>query len=57
MRTLNEYSMVKTAGVCVLSIIAMLLIGAIVVLLFALTSQLFSFFERFFMEVKMLYLE
>lgn len=53
-KVLNDYSLKKTLGICVLSIIGMLLIWAILLLLFALTSQLFHFFQGIMLEFRML---
>ncbi|MBT3272925.1 MAG: hypothetical protein HN368_07215 [Spirochaetales bacterium] len=54
---LNDYTIVKTIWICVLSIIGMLLLWAVLLLAYALTGQLYSFISRFALELKMLYLE
>jgi len=55
-RTLNDYSMGKTFTVCITSLISMFLIWAVVVLLFALTSQLLQFVQDVLLEIKMLFI-
>ncbi|WP_041643709.1 YIP1 family protein [Mahella australiensis] len=56
-QTLNEYNFWRTLGICILSIIAMLLIWAIAMLFFALSSQLYHFIEEVILEIRMLYLK
>ena len=56
-RVLNDYSIAKTAVVCLLSILSMLLLWAVLLLAYALTGQLYSFLARFVTEVRMLYLD
>lgn len=54
-KSLHDFSMAKTIGICLLSIFAMLIIWAVALLVFALTSQLYKFFEGIAIEVMMLF--
>lgn len=53
---LNDYTIVKAIWICGLSIVAMLLLWAVILLAYALTGQLYSFVSRFILEIRMVYL-
>lgn len=54
-KTLHDYSVGKTIGICILIVFAMLLIWAVILLIFALTSQLYKFLEGMAIEIFMLF--
>jgi hypothetical protein len=54
-KALHNYSLGKTAGICMLTIFAMLLIWAVILLVFALTSQLYKLLEGIVLEIIMLF--
>lgn len=56
-KTLNDYTMAQTVKVCIVSLITMFLIWAVLILIFALTSQLFQFLLGIFREFKMIFIE
>lgn len=56
-KTLNDYTMAQTVKVCILSLITMFLIWAVLILIFALTSQLFQFLLGIIKEFKMIFIE
>ena len=53
LKTGNDYSFGKSLIVTFISLIAMVIIWALCLLLFALTSQLFSLFSGLYLEIKM----
>ncbi len=55
-KTLNDYSTGQTIKVCFLGLIMMLLIWAVLILLFALTSQFFQFVLDIVLEIKMIFM-
>lgn len=54
LKTLNDYTFGKLIGVLLLSLFSMLVIWALALLFFALTSQLVVFFQDLSLEIKML---
>jgi hypothetical protein len=56
-KTLNDYSLAQAIGVCLLSIFAMFLIWAILLLVFALTNQLWKFIEGIIRETRFKFIE
>ncbi|HOJ10298.1 MAG TPA: YIP1 family protein [Clostridiales bacterium] len=56
-RTLNDYTIVQTVKVCIISFITMLLIWAVLTLIFALTSQLIQFLCNIVRELRMIVIE
>ncbi len=53
-KTLHNYSLRKTIGLCMLIVLAMLLIWAVALLVFALTSQFYKLVEGIVIEIIML---
>jgi len=56
-KTLNNYTTGQTVKVCIVSLITMLLIWAVLLLLFALSSQLIQFIWDIVMEIKMIFMK
>ncbi len=56
-KTLNDYTTGQTVKVCIVSLITMLLIWAVLILLFALTSQLIQFLWGVILEIKMIFMK
>ncbi|HOJ11097.1 MAG TPA: hypothetical protein PK733_10960 [Clostridiales bacterium] len=54
-KELNDYSIIKTLNICVLNLITMILICAIIVLFLALASQLFTFINELFLEIRLIF--
>jgi len=54
-RELNDYTIIKSALICILNIISMLLIWAICILFLSLTSQLYTFIQGFILEIKLIF--
>lgn len=54
---LNNFTFGQTVKICILSIITMFLLWAVLILVFALTSQLVQFVGDVIIEVKMLFME
>lgn len=56
-RSMNDFSFSKTVGICLLSIVVMLIIWAVLLLVYALSGQLYQFFKGILLEIRMQYLE
>lgn len=56
-RTLNDYTVGQTVKVCIISLITILLIWAVVILIFALTSQLAQFIKDIVLEIRMIFIK
>lgn len=56
-KTLNDYTLGKTLKVCIISLITMLLIWGVLILLFALSSQLIQFIWDIILEMKMIFIK
>lgn len=54
---LNNCTFGETIKICIISIITMLLIWGLLILIFALTSQLLQFLKDILLEIKMLFLK
>ena len=50
---LNDYSISKTFGITLLSLIAVVILWAVLILLFSLTVQLFSLIFNFIKEIQL----
>lgn len=56
-RTMNSYTVGQTVRVCIISLITMLLLWAVLILIFALTSQLVEFIRGIVNEFRMIFIE
>lgn len=56
-KILNDYSLKQTLGICLLSVFTMFLIWGIIILVFALTSQLWKFVEGIAREVRFKFIQ
>lgn len=56
-KSMNDFSFSKTVGICLMSVLVMFIIWAVLLLIYALSGQLYQFFKGILMEIRMQYLE